>query len=267
MGDESWITVKKGGRRKVGNPSTPVPKSIMSTDTAKRKNPSEVDVSDLEKSLREYSARFKKSSDRDAVMRTLEKEVSKRDGVTIDTAVCLALGAPSEEVVGSLVRSRWQFAAFLEMVELLETLRGKHEDEKETRHSIKLIVQDPRFEELDRQVLRRFGAQVTEDPAANEFITETSFLYAPFMDINVLLENVLPGKDPAVYIGPSKLESVNYGIFTWSNVEKMKSTAEEFLEDRVEFLISMPRGDLDTGTSFLGLSVYLRSIEDDEDDE
>lgn len=266
MGDESWITVEKGGRRKVGNPSTPVPKSIMSIDTAKRKNPSEAEVSDLEKSLREYRARFKNSSDRDAIMPTLEKEISRRDGVTIDSAVCLALGAPSEEIVGSLIRSRWQFAAFLEMVELLETLRGKHEDGNQTPHNIKLIVQDPRFEELDRQVLRRFGAQVTEHPTANEFITETSFLYAPFMDINVLLEDILPGKDPAVYIGPSKLESVNYGIFTWSNVEKMKSTAEEFLEDRVEFLISMPHRDLDTGTAFLGLSVYLRSIEDEEDE-
>lgn len=197
----------------------------------------------------------------------LEREINKREGVRIDTAVCLALGSVSQGFAPEYAiferKSRWQFAMLLEMLEVLEKMKcNSMDNDGQEDHKIKLIIQEPQFQELDRQVMKRFGAEVTDHPAANQFITETCFLYVPFMEKMVLLKEILPGKNPLVYLGWSSLAEVEIPSAV-EDKEEMVVTAKEFAKDRDEIKILTPFDPGDNSHKPLtGLSMYWKSIED-----
>jgi len=126
---------------------------------------------------------------------------------------------------------------------------------------MKMVAQDPLFSELDQRVLGRFGVEVVEGSGAEGFVTERSFLYAPFLEQGVLLGEILKGRDPLLYVG------VAPGAMEWW-VENRDCTGEygdlveEFGKRRA--VTELP-GDFEFGgTIFEGLSVCWRSIEDEE---
>jgi len=65
---------------------------------------------------------------------------------------------------------------------------------------MKVYAQEPLFTDLDKEFLRGMGYEIRQDNAA-DFITDASFVYAPFLDWQILLPKFLKERDPLLFIG------------------------------------------------------------------
>ncbi|KAF1988923.1 hypothetical protein K402DRAFT_419256 [Aulographum hederae CBS 113979] len=111
----------------------------------------------------------------------------------VANAVCLALGSFSAEGGGDRMRSLWQLVLFMFVVEELRQSRKGEEME--------VFAQEPRFTDLDVEFLTALGVDVVQPPEAKNRIEETSFLYAPFLQWEVLLPGVLHDARPTLFLG------------------------------------------------------------------
>ncbi|KAK5000826.1 hypothetical protein LTR66_000372 [Elasticomyces elasticus] len=112
--------------------------------------------------------------------------------VKVTNAVCLALGSMSVtwyEAFG-YDNSMFQLLLFLTIVDYLE---------RETGQKIHRIAQDPAFTDTDEKFLEANGITVLRRPQAEGVITPTTFLYTPYVQLNVVLP--LFQYKPAVYVG------------------------------------------------------------------
>lgn len=66
---------------------------------------------------------------------------------------------------------------------------------------IPLYAQDPGFTPLEEAFLESIGITVLHTPEASEYIHQATFVYAPYLEIEILLAEVLNGNDPLVYVG------------------------------------------------------------------
>ena len=113
-------------------------------------------------------------------------------------------------------------------------------------------------------MLGRFGVEVVESPGAEAFVTERCFLYAPFLELAILLGEVLRGRDPGIYVGLGP-----GGMRWWVEIQDCVGDYAELVEEfgRGRAVTELP-GDFEFGGNvFEGLSVCWRLIEDEDDDE
>jgi hypothetical protein len=126
--------------------------------------------------------------------------ILKRRNWDLKNAVCLAVGSLSRDWEHRK-RGLWQLALFFSVIETISP----------NNQSLGFWAQDPEFNALDIEFLEALGFTVLEN-TAQEHITETSFAYAPFLDWQVLLPEILKDRDPGLYIGNEILEDyTQYG--------------------------------------------------------
>lgn len=119
------------------------------------------------------------------------EEIVRKAGF-VDQAVCIALGQFDK------VEDKWknafmhQLAFFLLLREMLEEKQG---------NTIPMVFQDPGFKSSEEYVLSALaGGKVVEHPEALNYMTESSFVFGPFVQHNVFGSTVLL-KRPILYIG------------------------------------------------------------------
>jgi hypothetical protein len=66
---------------------------------------------------------------------------------------------------------------------------------------IPTVSQDPAFTAIDSAVLSSFNIATVDHPKGVDSILEHTFVYAPFVDVTVLMPLILQNKNPAVYVG------------------------------------------------------------------
>lgn len=97
--------------------------------------------------------------------------------------------------------------------------------------AIKMFAQEPIFTPLDVAFLSALDITVLPlDIETN--IANTSFVFAPFVDWDLLLSTILKEKDPELYVGNDMLD--DYSLF--ANTEKKKQVLEECNELGRKFL-------------------------------
>jgi flagellar biosynthesis protein FliQ len=110
-------------------------------------------------------------------------------------AVIAGLGNLDGTADRDVWRATWQLAVFLQ---ILEGLSGHNENEAS---QLPIYAQDPAFTATDSQVLADLSISVVPVPDAITQVDERTLLFVPFVDVVVLLPEILKGKDPLIYIG------------------------------------------------------------------
>lgn len=117
---------------------------------------------------------------------------------------CIILG------LGSLSNGRrsswWEFVFFEIVVETLFLSPNPKVDKKHDK--FKVYVQDPVFNDLDRAFLQSLGYVVLADPEAFKFITPSTFLFAPHLEVQVYVDALGRAK-PRLCVGTVIEECLN----------------------------------------------------------
>jgi len=255
MGEEPWTTVGPRKRRTRRRSTAlavaiPAPASALPTPSTSAPAPSPSEIERLLATLSAQRTSFRRSAFGRALCASAAAELSRRRA-TVRSAVCVGLGSAGRAEPALRARSLAQLAGFLEVAGALGVAREA------------LVVQDPAFTAVDGALFAALGVRVVQDPQARECVGAAGFLFAPFLEGAVLLRCVLPGVDPLLYVGCEDLADMKYQPFVGSDVELMRQVAREFMANRTEIKI---REEFEPDKYiFTGLSMYLKSIEDDEE--
>ncbi|KAF2492928.1 hypothetical protein BU16DRAFT_466172 [Lophium mytilinum] len=129
---------------------------------------------------------WRSSACRAAVVGMLE--AARGNGWSITEAVAFGTGSFSLDWA-MRGRALWQLVVFVDVVTSVKKTVA-----------IRMFAQDPLYTPLDSAFLASLGIAV-ETEAAKSHLTPSSFLYVPFVDWRILNLVILPGTDPALYIG------------------------------------------------------------------
>ncbi|KAF2004106.1 hypothetical protein P154DRAFT_66528 [Amniculicola lignicola CBS 123094] len=152
--------------------------------------------------------RFKSSECAKGVGRVLKRRDWRG---RVDKAVCIGIGSLSTDWENRW-RSMWQLVLF-------EWVVGQVSNEEQ---GIRLFAQEPAFLPLDIAFLSTLGITVLES-GIEDHISPSTFVFAPFVDWNLLLPTFLADRDPELYIGNEIL-----GDYTrFANSEEKKGKVEE----------------------------------------
>lgn len=153
---------------------------------------------DLQKSHAHYRKHWLISTCYQNVQTLLQKDLlpSFHSPKIIDRCVILGLGSLSNGRVSS-----WWELVFLEsMLEFLSFHPIAEEVKEETENSLsersQIYIQDPVFNDLDVAFFKSLGFTVLSDPEAFDYISQSTFLFAPHLEIEVYvkaLEKAKPG--------------------------------------------------------------------------
>jgi len=259
MSEEPWTTVtprKSRSKRTHAKPATATIAPPTALSTPSPRPPSPTTTQQLLVTVATHRTHFARSAYGAALAAVLSRERARRPGTVFARAVCVGLGSVARDEPALRRRSLWQLAAFLEVAVGMLGVCCSGGD---------VVVQDPAFGAVDCALFEALGVRVVRVPRARECVSRECFLFAPFLEGAVLLESVLPGTDPALYIGCEDLAEMKYQPFPESNVERMREVAREFMANRTEVKIT-EEFEVDKHI-FAGLSMYWRSLEDDESKE
>jgi hypothetical protein len=200
------------------------------------------------------------------------EEMMRKRRWNLREALCIGIGSFSLDWEHRH-RSMWQLVLFLGVVDMGTRCHYASVQSAELMVSlvstdgttIELYAQEPIFTPLDEAFLAALN--ITVLPSSIEsHITSASFVFAPFVDWDLLLSVFLKEKDPALYIGNDMLD--DYSLY--ANTEKKKQILEEcnelgknFLEKRSGFKV--PEFGLHAH-ALNGLMVYWKKAESTEDD-
>jgi SRR1 len=133
----------------------------------------------------------------------------------ITNAVIFGLGNLDDETDRQPSRAALQLALFLSLVAVIcqtgdskpVDKRVSHmDDEKQLRQCLDALhlpcyAQDPAFTRTDEAILQDVNIEVLSGSKGADMISEHSLVFAPFVDVTVLMPEILQGKSPAVYVG------------------------------------------------------------------
>jgi hypothetical protein len=204
-------------------------------------------VEKLVAELKDMEKRWRRSS----CARTLENMMRLRDW-RVDKAACIGIGSFSLDWEHRY-RSLWQLVLFMDVVKLLQ----------QDSLSLTLHAQEPAFTPLDVEFLATLS--ITSIEANIETgITQTSFVFAPFVDWYILLPVFLKHKDPKLYIGNEVLS--NYAVY--ANTEEKRKMLDESNGVGAAFAKGRERrrvpGFEEHAQALEGLMVYWREEEEDD---
>ncbi|KAF2714479.1 hypothetical protein K504DRAFT_366688 [Pleomassaria siparia CBS 279.74] len=129
----------------------------------------------------------------------------------VKEAVCIGIGSFSLDWEHRH-RSMWQLVLFLDVVNMAS----------KDPAAISLYAQEPIFTTLDESFLKTLHITVVSN-SIETFITDSSFVFAPFVDWHLLLPMFLKNKDPKLYVGNTILD--DYSSYA-STEEKQKAYEE-----------------------------------------
>lgn len=190
-----------------------------------------------------------------AVARQVEELVNDaRKSRDVRTAVCVGIGSFARDWTHRY-RSLWQLVLFLDVVRWLG---------RDGEVEVQCVAQDPAFMELDEEVLEELGVKVVRD-SVEEYISETAFVFSPFVDWFFLLPVVLKGRSPALYVGNEILDDYTVYAQTEEKREKLRecnACGKEFLEHRdMTKLVDFS----EHAHALNGMVIYTRTAKDDDD--
>ncbi|KAF2114205.1 hypothetical protein BDV96DRAFT_495251 [Lophiotrema nucula] len=141
----------------------------------------------------------------------------------VEQAVCIGIGSFSLDWEHRH-RSMWQLVLFLAVVKLVTI----------SKPQLKLFAQEPAFTPLDIDLLSAVSINVLTTNIESH-ITSKSFVFAPFVDWNLLLPIFLKDKDPDLYIGNEILD--DYGPYARTEEKERRrkeceAIAQGFLKGR-----------------------------------
>ncbi|KAI4819834.1 hypothetical protein E4T44_10382 [Aureobasidium sp. EXF-8845] len=116
-------------------------------------------------------------------------------GWSLNKAVCLALGSPSQ-LWAHRPRSVWQLVMFMDLVDMVRP-RLNHADE------LKLYAQEPRFTLLDREFLQSLDITVLDPPQAEELVDKSTFTFVPCIEWLLELPFTLAAVETPLYVSCS----------------------------------------------------------------
>ena len=253
MGEEPWTTVgpRKRRTRRGTTPKPAVAIPAPAPAPSAPSPPSPADIDRLLTTLTALRASFRTSAFGRALLAHATHALSRHGGAA-SAAVCVGLGSAARAEASLRRRSLAQLACFLEVASAAGVGGAGR------------VVQDPAFSAADEALFGALGVRVVRAPRAREWVARGgAVLFAPFLDGAVLLRDVLPGVDPLLYVGCGDLAEMRYQPFPGSDVEQMRAVASEFMAGRTEIKIT-EEFEPDKYI-FAGLSLYVRSIEDDEE--
>lgn len=135
----------------------------------------------------------------------------------IDNVVCIGLGSPSGFVQGGWVDRRsvalYQLAALFSIINCLKQHQNhsppseedKSQDTFEEGKKMKIVAQDPVFNDHDIQLLSSLGITVVDTPIGFNAVTDRTFLFAPGAERRHL-QVMLPSNPFMVFGGPLEEE-------------------------------------------------------------
>ncbi|KAH7377629.1 hypothetical protein BKA66DRAFT_422126 [Pyrenochaeta sp. MPI-SDFR-AT-0127] len=143
-------------------------------------------------------ADFKKLQERweDTALAHQMADLMARRKWNVGHAVCIGIGSFSRDWAHRW-RSLWQLVLFIAIID--------HLKQSDPNSELKEYAQEPAFTTLDVEFLGLLGVAVV-DSDVQAHITETSFVYSPFVDWYLLLPTFLVGKNPALYVGNEILD-------------------------------------------------------------
>ncbi|KAG7001315.1 hypothetical protein G7Y79_00032g066680 [Physcia stellaris] len=177
-----------------------------------------------------------KSSSSYSRSRSTIQKLLQHQSLRITNAIFLGLGSlSSQPTPAACERSMAKLVAFESIIRLLR--------EKHPLHPWRIYLQDPCFNDLDREFLASLGYGVLESPASNDYLTEQTFLFAPgncwdvvFASLKkkfpaLLITNPLEGAKPYFYWRP-QVEFIKEEFCRTRRVERFRiSDAKEGKED------------------------------------
>lgn len=126
--------------------------------------------------------------------------LSSQSQLAIETIVCIGLGSPSGFVQGGWVDRRsvamYQLAALTSIIGCIKKYRTQEESAE-----MRIIAQDPVFNELDIELLASLGITAVESPEGFHAVSDKTFLYAPGAERRHL-RLMLPFNPVMVFGGP-----------------------------------------------------------------
>lgn len=129
--------------------------------------------------------------------------------------------------------------------------------------AVKLYAQEPAFTTHDVSFLTAFSIAVLTSGIESQ-ITTTSFVFAPFVDWDLLLPIFLKDKDPQLYLGNDILKQ--YDPFAGTEgkksvLEECNAIGQEFITER-DF-VKVPEFDLHEH-ALRGLVLSWRKLKDED---
>lgn len=188
--NDGWTVVTKGPSSRKNLP----PHRPESADDETDEGKLQTRIDELIKRYERLQKSFRDTKYWSQLRNTLDAQADPR----IESAVCLGLGSLSALDVSAgrqSVGSLWQLLLFQELTDYWQ---GRNPDMPIARYA-----QEPRATSFDKIFLGKLGVEILEPPKGVEKITNTTFLYDPFLPWAVMLIDVLPGKAPAFYLGSS----------------------------------------------------------------
>ncbi|KAL1305654.1 hypothetical protein AAFC00_007248 [Neodothiora populina] len=165
--------------------------------------------------MREEHERVKKkwiaSDHRRKVKEVLEKRIGPEKKWDVRKAVCVALGSLCVNW-HTRIRSVYQFAFFMDVVDIVRA--------SNTSNDIQVCVQEPRFDQLDRDFFETLNVKVLEDPAAEAELDATSLFFAPHLEWVSEIPYVKAGLDSPLYITAS-------AKWIYERAERAKETGQD----------------------------------------
>ena len=166
-----------------------------------------------------YEKAWKSSLSYSRTRSTIQK-LLENPSLLITNAIFLGLGSLSSQTTSAdCERSMAKLVAFEGIVRLLR--------EKHPLHPWRIYLQDPCFNDLDREFLAALGYGILESPDSNEYIAEQTFLFAPINCWDVIFAS-LKKKFPALLI-TQPLEGAK-PYFYWR--PQVEYTKEQFCRTR-----------------------------------
>ncbi|KAL8843322.1 MAG: hypothetical protein Q9170_000180 [Blastenia crenularia] len=176
---EGWTHITTSNKTSYLNNAVSSQRKILPAEA-----PNGQTLNDLQNSYIHYREQWRSSSCHQSTQHLLDNTVSAslRFRESMDRCVVLGLGSLSNGR-----RSSWWELVFLETVldclsppPLSEVERKKPQDKQ-----FKLYVQDPVFNDMDKAFLKSLGYTVLPDPEAFEWITPSTLLFAPHLEVDL----------------------------------------------------------------------------------
>lgn len=149
--------------------------------------PLQADLSEarIKKGYQDKAGKWRASQDAKDVEDILYKRIGPERLSNITKAVCL--GSGSFSFSQQAISSQWQIAAFIAVVKMLSNMKGQDQE-------IKLYVQDPAYNTIDRILLNYLGIEILETPAAFALCDESAFVFAPHVQLTLWARDMRQGQ-------------------------------------------------------------------------
>jgi SRR1 len=89
----------------------------------------------------------------------------------------------------------------LQVLDVLELVIGAGRADTSQTVNVPCFAQDPVFTKTDVATLEKLGITCVDSPEGETKITSKTLVFSPYVDVTILMPQILKGKAPGMYIG------------------------------------------------------------------